>query len=76
MGVQPQCAGCDGRINTGIPPPRGFIAATVHLAMVSSTQGNSVLITDLAPEGPALRKSEMMGIRGSATANETRMSGD
>ena len=76
MRVQPQCAGRDNWINTGIPPPRGFITAAMDLAMVSSTQWNGVLIADLAAEGTALCKSEVVGIRGSATANETRVLGD
>lgn len=76
MRFEPQCAGCDDWINTGIPPPRGFVAAVMHLAMVSSTQWNGVLIADLAPEGPTLGKSEVVGICGSATANETRVLGN
>jgi hypothetical protein len=64
MRFEPQRAGCDDWINTGIPPPRGFVAATMHLAMVASTQWNGKLITDLAPECTALGKSEVMGIRG------------
>ncbi len=74
MGVQPQRAGSDGRINPGIPPPRGFVAATMHLAMVSATQWNSELIAVLAPECPALGKSQVVGIRGSAATNETSLS--
>ena len=52
------------------------MAAVMYLAMVSSTQGNGVLIADLAPEGPTLGKPEVVGIGGSATANETRVPGD
>jgi hypothetical protein len=48
MRFEPQCAGGARRINTGFAPPRGFVAATVHLATVSSTQGNGELIADLA----------------------------
>ena len=61
---------------TGIPPPRGFVAAVMDLAMVSSTQGYGVLIADLSAEGSALGKSEVVGLRGSATANETRVLGN
>jgi hypothetical protein len=75
-GVQPQRAGTHGRINPGFAPPRGFVAATVHLAMVSSTQWNGVLIADLSSECPALGKSQVVGIGGLATANQTRMFGD
>ena len=76
MRFEPQCAGPDDWINTGIPPPRGFVAAVMHLAMVSTTQWDGELIADLAAKGPALGKSEVVGIRGSATANQTRVLGD
>jgi hypothetical protein len=76
MRVQPQRAGTDGRINPGVPPPRGFIAAVMDLAMVASTQGDGKLITDLSTECPALGESEVMSIRGSAPANETGVLGN
>ena len=44
--------------------------------MVSSTQGNGELIADFTAEGPILGKSEVVGIRGSATANQTTVLGD
>ena len=75
MRFEPQRAGRNGRINSDLPPPRGFVAATMHLAMVPSTQGHGELIADLAPERPALRKAQVMGIRGLATANQTRLLG-
>jgi hypothetical protein len=62
MGVQPQCAGCDGRIKSGGFPPCSFIAATMDLAMVSTAQWNGVLVADLSSECTALSKSEVVGI--------------
>jgi len=56
MRFEPQGTGGDDWINTRIPPPRGFVAATMHLAMVPSTQWNGVLIADLTAECPALGK--------------------
>ena len=44
--------------------------------MVSSAQGNGELIADFTAEGPILGKSEVVGIRGSATANQTTVLGD
>ena len=76
MRFKPQCAGGDSRIDPGVLPPSGFVAAMMHLAMVSSTQGNGELITDLTAECTALRKSQVVGIRRSATANETRVLGN
>ena len=76
MRLKPECAGGDGRIDPGVLPPCGFIAAVMHLAMVSSAQGNGVLIADFASECPALGKSKVVGIRGSAAANQTRVLGN
>jgi hypothetical protein len=56
-------------------PPRGFIAAAVDLAMVSSTQGNGKLIAHFAAKRPTLYKAQVMGIRGLTTANQTRLLG-
>ena len=64
-----------GRINPGIFPPRSFVAAAVNLAMVSSTKRDGELIADLAPKRPVLRKTQVMGIGGSATANQARLLG-
>jgi hypothetical protein len=48
MRLKPQCAGSDGRINAGIFPPCGFIAAAMGFAMVAPAQRHGELITDLA----------------------------
>jgi len=44
--------------------------------MVSPAQWDRELIAHLAAECTALRNSEVVGVRGSATANQTRMLGD
>ena len=44
--------------------------------MVASTQRNRELIADFAPQCSALRKAQMVGIRGLTTANQTRLLGD
>ena len=48
----------------------------MHLAMVSWAQWNGVLIADLSPKGAALGKPQVVGMRGSATANQTRVLSD
>jgi hypothetical protein len=48
MCLQPKSASGDGRIDTGLIPPRRFIAAAMDFAMVPSTEGNDELIADLA----------------------------
>ena len=75
MRFEPQRAGRNSRINSYLPPPSGFVATAMHLAMVSSTQGDGELIADLSAECPALREAQVMGIAGLATANQTRLLG-
>ncbi len=76
MRFKPQRASSDSWINSGIPPPCDFIAAAVNLAMVPSTQWDGEFIADLAPECRGLRKSEVVGIGGLSTANQTRVLSD
>ena len=75
MRIEPQRAGRNSWIYSDLPPPRGFIAESVHLAMVPSTQRNSELIADLAAERPTLCKAQVMGIRRRATANKRQNHG-
>ena len=48
MGLQPQRAGGDGRINAGILPPCGFIATAMGLAVMAPAQRYGELIAGLA----------------------------
>jgi hypothetical protein len=57
MGFQPKGARSDSRINPGIFPPRGFIAAAMQLAVMAPAQRYGELITDLAAKCPRQRKS-------------------
>ena len=72
---EPQRTSQGHGINTNLLPPRSFIAVPMDFAMMPSTQGHSEFITDLAAECPALGESQVMGIAGLATANQTRLSG-
>ena len=64
MSFEPQRASGDGWINPGVPPPCGFIAATVDLAMVPSAHRNGELIADLAPECRLLGKAQVWASTG------------
>jgi hypothetical protein len=75
MSFEPQRSSGDGRINPGSAPPCSFVTAAVYFAMVPSTQRNRELIADLATERPALRKTQVMGIRRAAVANQARLLG-
>jgi hypothetical protein len=48
----------------------------MHRAMMPATEWDRELIADLAAERTGLSESEMMGIRGLATADEARLLGD
>jgi len=50
MGFKPKDASRRARIDAGLLPPCGFVAAAMHLAMMAPTEWNSELIADLAPE--------------------------
>ena len=76
MRFQPQRPRGHGRINSRAPPPCGFIAEAMGLAMVTSTQWHGELVADLAPECPALREAKMVSIGRLPPANQTRMLGD
>ena len=75
MCFKPKDAGRRARIDTGLIPPRGFIAAAMHLAMMAPTQWNGELIADLAPECQCLGKAQVVGVGGTATADQARLLG-
>ena len=76
MRFEPERASGDAGIDPGLPPPCGFIAVAVDLAMVSPAQGDGELIAHLAPERPLLRKAQMMGVGRSPAADETGLLGN
>ena len=76
MRLQPKRASGHGWIDASLSPPCGFIAAAVNLAMMSSTQRHGELIAHLAAECAVLGEAQMMRIRWSSAANETRLLGD
>jgi len=73
MCLQPKRAGINGWVDTGLFPPGGFVTAMMYFAMVSATEWNCELITDLAAERWGLGKAQMMSIRGTASTNQTRL---
>jgi hypothetical protein len=70
MRLKPQRPGHRRRLNRKPPPPFGLVAATMSLAMMSATQGDGELIADLAAEGAALGKAQVVGVRGLAAADQ------
>ena len=76
MTRQPKHSGADRWIDAGLSPPRGFIAASVHLAMVSPTQRNGEFIAGLTPKRTGLCEPQMVGIRRLPTANQAGLLGN
>src|ERR1051326_8485307 len=76
MGLEPKLAGRRGRIDAGSRPPTGFIAAAVDLTMMATAEWHSELIADLATEGAALGKAQMMRIGRHAATDQTRLLGN
>src|SRR6516165_12556693 len=76
MGLQPKHASRSGRIDTGLVPPNGFVAAAMNFAVMSSAKGNRKLIAYLPTEGRRLCKTEMMRIGGTAAADQAWLLGD
>jgi hypothetical protein len=62
MRFEPQDACRNGRIYPYLPPPSSFVAKAMHLAMMSTTQGDGELITDLPAQCAALGKPKVMSI--------------
>jgi hypothetical protein len=52
MSFEPQCARRGNRIDTGLLPPSDFITTTMDLAVMSPTERDRKLITDLATKCP------------------------
>ena len=76
MCFKPKDASRRARIDPGPLPPGRFIAATMHLAMMPSTEWNDELIADLAPECRWLGKAQVMGVSGTAAADQARLLGN
>ncbi len=76
MRLKPQGPGSGERIDSGLAPPLSFITMAMELTMMPAAQRHGELIADLAPERPALRKAQVMGIARPAAADEARLLGN
>ena len=56
-------------------PPCAFIAAAMELAVVQPAKGDGEAVADLAPHRPPLGKLDVMGIGGTAAADEAGLMG-
>ena len=48
MALQPKRASRDGSIDTGLVPPRTFVTAAMHLAMMTTAERDRELIANFA----------------------------
>jgi hypothetical protein len=57
-------------------PPGAFVAAPVQVAVMGTTERHREFITYFAAKGASLGVLEMVRIRGTAAAGETRLRAD
>ena len=62
LSLLPELQGERHRVDLVRMPPSSFVALSVELAMVDTTERNRELIADLAAEGAGLSKAEMVRI--------------
>jgi hypothetical protein len=73
--ILPKCAGDDDRIKPDRFPPCRLIAPAMEDPMVGAAERNRELVADPAAQRPRLRKSQVMGVRWPASAQEARLRG-
>jgi hypothetical protein len=76
MALQPKRASRGDSVDIGLVPPRGFITAAMHLAMMTTAERDRELIANLSPQSRGLCKPEMMRIGGTPAANQAWLFGD
>ena len=57
-------------------PPGAFVAGSVEFVVMAVAQRHGELVRDFEAHGARLCKAEMVGVRGPAPADETRLAGD
>jgi hypothetical protein len=75
-GPFPQLSGDGDRIKLHRFPPCRFVATAMENTMVCAAKGNCELVADPAAQRTWLGKSQMVGIRRSSSADETRLRRD
>src|ERR1700722_5385172 len=72
----PQLEGYGQRIDTDSSPPRGFIAVSVKITVMQSTDRDRIFVTDLAPNCARLGEANMVRLARRAAADDARLSRD
>jgi hypothetical protein len=76
MGRQPKGAGDIRWIDADIFPPCDLVATVMDFAVMTPAQRHGELIAHLTPQRAALHEAEVVSVRWSPTADQTRMCGD
>src|ERR1700733_10132783 len=75
-GLLPQFSGDGDRIKLRRFPPCRFVATAMEDTMVGAAKGNCELVADPAAQRTWLGKSQMVGVRRSSSAEQTRLRRD
>jgi len=76
MRFQPECSSGSSRIDTDLLPPCWLIAIAMQLAMMATAERHCEFVAHLSAKRAVLRKAQMMGVGGHATANQTWLFGN
>jgi hypothetical protein len=76
MCFQPQRTSGDGWIDADLFPKSRFITTMMKFTVMPATQRDRELITDFAAECGALRRAQVMGIRGAPPTNKAWLLGN
>src|SRR5216684_3633903 len=60
-------------INSPPPPPADFVSGVMVVAVMRSAQRHRELVADLAPHRARLSEPQMVGVRGTSPADQTRL---
>src|ERR1700730_4875722 len=69
-GEFPKLAGDFEGVDAGLLPPGFLVTSPMNCAMVGAAERNSEFVAGLAAKRPRLHKSDLMGVRGLAAAQQ------
>jgi hypothetical protein len=76
MALQPKRPSRGRGINTSLFPPRDFVTAAMHFAMMPTAERYGELVADLATQCRRLGKSQMMRISRAPATDHAWLRGD
>ena len=76
MCLRPQRRGDGEGIEADVPPPLGFVAAAMNLAVMSAAQWHREFVAHLAAERRVLGKPDVVSVDWLSSADEARLRRD